>query len=216
MTAADVKMNTQADVERSAVPAARSRGRPRKDSRLEEVLSCAAALFSSRGYAMTTLEDIGTQLGMTRPGIYYYADSKEDLLSKCYTWTGERFFRRLETELGDGTGRELLSRFFLIYSEAVCDDASRCFLSNETHHLSADRQKASAERIHDVNNVVAKLLEEGAADGSLAPCDRKFAIATLFGAFNSLPTLMRPGGLKPKEMGEIILNIVLDGLTPRI
>src|ERR1700712_5651743 len=131
MTAPGLKTDTQADGERGAMPVARSRGRPRKDSRLEEVLSCAAALFSSRGYAMTTLEDIGTQLGMTRPGIYYYAESKEDLLFKCYTWTGERFFKRLENELGDGSGRELLSRFFLIYSEAGCDDASRFFLSNE-------------------------------------------------------------------------------------
>jgi TetR/AcrR family transcriptional regulator, cholesterol catabolism regulator len=194
----------------SGAPIVRSRGRPRK-----EVLGCAAALFSSRGYASTTLEDIGAELGMTRPGIYYYVKSKEELLDQCYAWSLNHFIARLESEMGNGSGKERLTRFFLIYSEVVCDDASRCFLSTETHHLSPDRQIASAERVHTVNNIVAELLEAGASDGSLAPCDRKLAIATLFGAFNSLPKLVRVEGPAPREMGEAILRMMLEGLTPR-
>src|ERR1700761_428105 len=105
----------------------RPRGRPKLTSRLDEVLSCAAAMFSSRGYAAASLEDIAAQLGMTRAALYYYATSKEDLLYKCYQWNYETFMARIETELGEGTGLELLTRFFMIYSEAICNDFSRCF-----------------------------------------------------------------------------------------
>jgi AcrR family transcriptional regulator len=216
MTAGLAKLDKGADLQAAGEPAPRrSRGRPRKESRLDEVLSCAAALFSSRGYVTTTLDDIAAQLGMTRPGIYYYVKSKEELLDQCYAWSLARFYDRLEQEMGDGSGKELLTRFFLVYSEMVCDDASRCFLSTESHHLSPDRQAASAERVHAVNDIVADLLKRGAADGSLSPCDRKFAIATLFGAFNSLPNLVRAGGPAPREMGAKVLNLLLIGLVPR-
>lgn len=201
--------------DRTDVPGRRPRGRPRSDSRLEEVLTCAAAMFSSRGYAATTLEDIGAQLGMTRPGLYHYAKSKEDLLEQCYAWTQKRFLDKLEQELGQGTGREQLVRFFLVYSEMVCDDASRCFLSSENHYLSAERQLEAQKRVHAVNAIAADLLAKGAADGSLAACDRKFALAALFGAFNSLHNLVKPGGPSPRSMGEAVLKIVLAGLEPR-
>lgn len=193
----------------------RPRGRPRSDSRQDEVLACAAALFSSRGYAATTLEDIGAQLGMTRPGLYHYAKSKEDLLEQCYVWTQKRFLDQLEKELGEGTGREQLTRFFLVYSEMVCDDASRCFLSSENHYLSPERQVEAQKRVQAVNAIAADLLAKGAADGSLAACDRKFALTALFGAFNSLHTLTRSGGPSPRTMGQAILKIVLEGLDPR-
>ena len=119
----------------------RQRGRPKLDTRVEEVLSCAATMFSSRGFAAATLEEIGAELGMTRPGLYYYAKSKEDLLDQCYVWGFKKFMARLENELTEGTGREMLSGFFGIYSEVVCDDASRCFLASENHFLSPPRQK---------------------------------------------------------------------------
>ena len=152
---------------------------------------------------------------MTRAGLYYYAESKEDLLEKCYDWTHQRYRQRLETELGDGTGREMLERFFLLYAEAACDDASRCFLSAEDHYLSPERQEQSAKRINYVTDRAAEILRRGAADGSLVVHDPRYALATLFGAFNSLHRHMRPGGPSPRQMGEAILKVLLLGMTPR-
>jgi TetR/AcrR family transcriptional regulator, cholesterol catabolism regulator len=182
---------------------------------LEEVLTCAAAMFSSRGYAATTLEDIGAELGMTRPGLYYYTKSKEDLLDQCYAWGYKKLMDRLDGELGDGTGRELLVRFFQIYSEVVCDDSSRCFLASENHFLSPKRQKIAAERVHKINDLVGNLIERGMTDGSLAPCDGKFALIVLFGAFNALPKLYKRRGPSPVEMGKDLLDIILSGMMPR-
>lgn len=193
----------------------RPRGRPRSDSRLEEVLTCAAALFSARGYAATSLEDIATQLGMTRAGLYYYADSKEDLLEKCYIWAYRRHLERLQNELGEGNGRELLTRFFLIYAEAVCDDACRCFLSAEDHYLSPEQQKQSDDRLHKITLMAQDILARGVADGSLAAHTSRYALTTMFGAFNALHRLVRPGGSSPREMGQGVLDVLLAGLLPR-
>jgi AcrR family transcriptional regulator len=196
-------------------PASRPRGPPRLDSRLDEVLACAAAMFSTRGYAATGLEDIAAQFGMTRAALYYYAESKEDLLDKCYAWTYRRHMDRLERELGEGSGLELLTRFFLIYADAVCDDACRCFLSSEDHYLSPERKKVSDQRLHAITAMAADILKQGVADGSLAARDQRYALATLFGAFNAMHRMVRPGGPSPREIGQGMLDILLQGMVPR-
>jgi AcrR family transcriptional regulator len=200
--------------QKTIVTIKRPRGRPRADSRLEEVLTTAAAMFSNRGYAATTLEDIAAQIGMTRPGLYYYAESKEDLLEKSYNWTHKQFLDKLGLENAPGTGRELLTRFFLIYAEAVCDDGSRCFLSSENHYLTPEGRARSDERVHEVNMMAAELLAKGVDDGSLAKTDVRYTLLTLFGAFNALATAPKSKS-SPRKMGEAILEILLGGLTPR-
>jgi AcrR family transcriptional regulator len=193
----------------------RSRGRPRSDSRLEEVLACAAALFSARGYASTSLEDIAGQLGMTRAALYYYADSKEDLIDKCYTWAYRRHLERLENELGTGTGREMLTRFFLIYAEAVCDDACRCFLSAGDYYLSPEQRKQSERRLHKITEIAQDILARGVADGSLVAHTPRYALTAMFGAFNALHRMVRPRGPSPREMGQGVLDVLMTGLLPR-
>jgi AcrR family transcriptional regulator len=193
---------------------AQPRGRPRND-RLPEVLAHAAAMFSSNGYAATTLEDIGAQLGMTRPALYYYARSKEDLLEQCYDWTHQKFISRVGEAIASGTGRERLERFLLLYAETVCDDVGRCFLSSETHYLGPEAQETMRKRTHDVNSIALNLLEQGRADGSLAPCDPRYALTTVFGALNTLHALDRRKGETPRDMGRKVLDIILGGLAPR-
>ncbi|RAQ94128.1 TetR/AcrR family transcriptional regulator [Thermogemmatispora tikiterensis] len=50
------------------------------EQRLLEIVKTAAAVFRERGYEAGTLEDISQQLGMTRPALYHYVRSKQDIL----------------------------------------------------------------------------------------------------------------------------------------
>lgn len=193
----------------------RPRGRPRADSRLEEVIRIAAARFATLGYQATTLEDIGAELGMTRPALYYYAKSKEDLLVKCYDWTYDNFKERIGQALTGDTGRERLIQFFQVYADVVCGDVSRCFLSSETHYLSPENRRESHNRVRGINRMVRDLLAQGMRDGSIAACDPNYAVAMLFGAFNSLPNLTQRGSPSPSKLGEGLMKLILGGLAPR-
>lgn len=48
--------------------------------RESEVYAVAARLFNERGYAATSVENVAEALGMLKGSLYYYIDSKEDLL----------------------------------------------------------------------------------------------------------------------------------------
>src|SRR5206468_2845368 len=50
-----------------------------------ELYEHATRLFAERGFAGTSLQDIADALGITRPALYYYVKSKDELLAKLVT-----------------------------------------------------------------------------------------------------------------------------------
>lgn len=48
--------------------------------RAREVYLTAAQIFFTKGYDSTSLNDVADQLGITKAGLYYYVESKQDLL----------------------------------------------------------------------------------------------------------------------------------------
>lgn len=57
-----------------------SNAKTKKESKTEEVYAIAARLFATKGYHATRIQDIADELGMLKGSLYYYFDSKEDLL----------------------------------------------------------------------------------------------------------------------------------------
>ena len=49
------------------------------DEKRERILRAAEALFDAQGYANTTIEQIGQQLGVTKPFVYYYFRNKQEI-----------------------------------------------------------------------------------------------------------------------------------------
>jgi AcrR family transcriptional regulator len=52
-----------------------------RDRRLLDIVEAAAEVFREHGYEAGTLEDIAGRLGITRPALYYYVESKQEILA---------------------------------------------------------------------------------------------------------------------------------------
>src|SRR4051812_6958225 len=50
-----------------------------------ELLRAAVRVFNQRGATNTSLEDVAKELGITKAALYYYFESKQDILLACYT-----------------------------------------------------------------------------------------------------------------------------------
>jgi AcrR family transcriptional regulator len=48
----------------------------------QEIVAQATRLFAQRGYTGTSFQDIADAVGLTRPALYHYVKSKDDLLGK--------------------------------------------------------------------------------------------------------------------------------------
>jgi AcrR family transcriptional regulator len=53
---------------------------PHGRGRDREVLEAAAAVFARRGYSASTVQDVADALGILKGSLYYYIETKEDLL----------------------------------------------------------------------------------------------------------------------------------------
>jgi len=56
----------------------------RGNGRLQDVLAAAVDTFSSKGYRATSMRDIADAVGLSKPALYYYVTSKEELLVQLY------------------------------------------------------------------------------------------------------------------------------------
>lgn len=54
----------------------------RRSSRQGDFLAVAAELFAERGYAGTSVDDVGRRLGVSGPAVYWHFASKEALLTE--------------------------------------------------------------------------------------------------------------------------------------
>ena len=68
----------------------RGTARARSKQRREEIMSAAAALFAQRGFHGVSIDDIGSAVGMSGPGIYRHFPSKEAVLSQMLLGISER------------------------------------------------------------------------------------------------------------------------------
>ncbi|WP_232668208.1 TetR/AcrR family transcriptional regulator [Pseudonocardia sp. TRM90224] len=57
----------------------------RADTRRLGLLATAAEIFSKRGFRATSMKEIAAAVGMSKPTIYHYFTSKEELLVRLYS-----------------------------------------------------------------------------------------------------------------------------------
>jgi AcrR family transcriptional regulator len=61
-------------------------GRPtRADAQRRRVLAESAAIFSRRGFRATSMNEIAAAVGLSKPTLYHYFRSKEELLVRLYS-----------------------------------------------------------------------------------------------------------------------------------
>lgn len=66
----------------SAEPKPKTRRQVEKEQRYRALLRAAGRLFGTHGYAAVTLDDIGTEVGVSGQAIYRHFRGKQDLLGK--------------------------------------------------------------------------------------------------------------------------------------
>lgn len=86
---------------------------PQADTR-QRIQAVARELFTQKGVQRTSLQDIATRLGITKPALYYHFKSREELVRSILQPLideGERYVADQERR-GDATPRELLEGYF--------------------------------------------------------------------------------------------------------
>lgn len=179
-------------------PRKKSEASAKFEQRRLEVLRAAARTFNRLGYHVATLDDIAEELGVTKPALYYYVKSKDELLSAC----GQLALKELSSALDKpsdtaASGLDRVARFFRIYAEMICKDFGRCLAATEPRDYASKSRRANAAGRRSMNLAVREMIKDGIKDGSIRSCDDRAVAIALFDAFNGLSRWVDPNGPMP-------------------
>ena len=210
--------------ELSAEPVARRPGRPRTnhDARRAEIVDVAARLFAQRGYHATSIGDLAEATGLQRGGLYHYIGSKENVLFDIH----ERFIEPLldaahEIEARqlppDQTVRALAAA--LVHDIADYRDQVTVALHEwRTIVASEDRERVARVRRarREFEDVVARAMQRGLADGTFAFERPRLAVLGFLGMINYAYQWYRPDApYEPDELASAFSDFFIDGIRVR-
>lgn len=173
----------------------------RREARREAILRVAAPLFVRKGFAATSLDDVATALGLTRPAIYHYFTDKHQILLEIV----ERGFNNLRGEArtiarGEGRAIDKLERIFHLHLARVAADPQAIFLViAEAGDLSPSARAVLKRRQLSYEAVLTALFEEAMADGDLAPSNPRLLIKGMVSLANWVYAWYDPRGLYRHE-----------------
>lgn len=189
----------------------------RKKSRQEEVYATAAKLFATRGYHATRMQDIADELRMLKGSLYYYFDSKEDLIVKITSGRIEELYAAIQAIVNTGyppTQKLTLAidehlRFFQdnvhIYTIFVREQLANI---NDGTANSADLMNKKYQ------NLFRQILQEGIDAGEFAAdLDTQIVMRAILGMCNYTWSWYDPDGRIPvRELARMFTQMVLGGI----
>lgn len=182
--------------------------------RRQEILTVAEKLFWQKGFHASSMDDVADAIGLTKPAIYHYFRSKDDILLELRQSIMDAMMELSEGVLeADGSPATKLRDILVAHTEMVLRRRKANKIYHEEQGTIADEQtRAMRRRENDYEDVLRRLYAEGAATGELRDVDAGIAIATILGAINWSYRWFRPqGSLKAPEMAEVIVGLLLDG-----
>lgn len=185
-------------------------------ARTEHLITVAKRLFCRKGYRQATMDDLGRALGILKGSLYHHIDSKEALLYRIISETGQAVrgraeaIRRLELSIADRLYAAIVShvRFF-----GEDPDGMALFL-DESSNLK-QRNRAEVRRImREYEDVYVSLIREGMKAGVFrGDADPKIVVYGILGMTNGLRHWYDAKGPVPLEdIGKTLADLVLEGL----
>lgn len=166
-----------------------------RDQKVEAVRDAALTLFMDQGYHHVTMHDVAERLNVTKPALYNYFRSKEDILYSCWMSGYKQLLRRIETEiLPSNNGLARLRGLIRIYAETMTTTYGKSLALIDDRDLDPANRGAILQCKRHLDDVFRGMIAGGVADGSMRPTDVKMAAFAIAGALNWIGHWRRPEG----------------------
>jgi AcrR family transcriptional regulator len=184
-------------------------------TRRRQIEDVASALFSSRGYAATSMRDIARALDLQGGSLYAHIPSKEAVLAAIVEEAASAFHaavRPVAERPGPAAGR--LREMVAAHVRVVTGGRERAkvFLFEWTF-LGEERRAAIARSRAAYQAYFERVVAEGVAAGELDTPDPRLAAVFILSAMNAIAHWYRPdGALGPDDLAAHYADLFLRGL----
>ncbi|MHB1468328.1 MAG: TetR family transcriptional regulator [Solirubrobacteraceae bacterium] len=192
---------------------------PATRKREREILDAAARIFHRRGYANSSVQEIADAVGLLKGSLYYYIDSKEDLLFRMLLEVHEDA-RVIVDELDEleAPPLERLREYVRRHIEYNAANLTRIAVYYHDSKLLAPKRRAAIlDQRKLYEDFLVGLIEEAQLSGELDPALSPSLLTNgILGVINWIYTWYKPNGaVTPARLGELYGEIVTSGIEPR-
>ncbi|MCX8035725.1 MAG: TetR/AcrR family transcriptional regulator [Candidatus Sumerlaeia bacterium] len=182
----------------------------------QRIVQEATRLFALKGYNGVSVREIVEAAGITRPTLYYYFASKEQLFEHIITDTLAEFRRQLEQAVRrQAPMRDRLIQICRVHLDFARCNTDHCHLvhrvlfANESTLVNFDLN----EYFHHNMRMIADVLAEGITSGDIRAGD-PWLMAMMFGGVIHMfiMAMVRNPSVVPQEgLAEMVVDNLLHG-----
>jgi TetR/AcrR family transcriptional regulator, cholesterol catabolism regulator len=187
------------------------------DARYKEILSAGAQVFRERGYLQAALQDVADAVGISRPTLYYYISTKEELLTEILKGPIDEATRMIcEIASSDASARDRLKRAIALHMETIETYHPEMFIFFAERLHVGRRTRRIRENSRLYGEAIAKIIEDGQRRGEFRKdIDARVAMLGILGMFNWIHRWYEKAGpLTLPAIGKQFEALALDGLRP--
>jgi AcrR family transcriptional regulator len=184
--------------------------------RWQLIAKAATDLFKRKGFASTTMQDVSDAVGLLKGSLYYYIESKEDLLFKILQGLhkdGDTIIASVNFNSEDPL--EQLHLYIWRASMYAANNADRlAIFLRDFHNVPKSKQREIISEREMYANTVLTLVEEAKEKGLTRPdLDVALAAKLISSAISSTHEWFRPNGRRPieeagYEIAELLTNTI--------
>lgn len=189
-------------------------GEADRETKREAVLRTAARMFNEKGFHATSLDEVAQSLNVTKPTLYYYVDSKDEILFECVRIGLEMLRAAIdESARPNATALQKLVAAMHRYAEIVTMDFGMCVIRVGEDPLPVESRlklrRLKAQLDMEFRQLIVQCIEEG----TLTPRDPKITSFALAGAISWIGRWYRPdGGLTGPQIATQIIQLLVEGM----
>jgi AcrR family transcriptional regulator len=186
-----------------------------RNRKREAVLRAAASAFNRRGYANTSLDDIAATLGVSKPTLYQYFSSKQEILYRCHQLALDQGDAGIAlAEVNRGSGLDKLFIYLQTYMRGFFGEIGAGPVLTDVDSLTPANRKKVVERRARISAAATRFIAEGVKDGSIVKCDSKLATLFALSVVNWMAYWYREDGPNtPEEIMSTFMNLFRHGLA---
>lgn len=190
-------------------------GTQKSIDRTQEIYLLAAQMFVEKGVESTSLSDLANALNITKAGLYYYFESKQELVYRIV----ELGLDNVKNEVLDPARQiedaEERLKFIVFNHARLAAEGNHAVIivSHEMTSLSFTQREVILKRRREYFEFVRDTLVEIQSDAKLNDIDMTTATFTLFGMILWLSRWFRPNGkLTVEKVCQDVCDMALKGL----
>lgn len=190
----------------------------RRAEREDQLLETATRLFKEQGYHSTSMQDLADALGMQKGSLYYYIESKEELLQRLLEQATSFLASQIdEIYASDLPPAEKLRWALENHAAMMMEhlDLVAVYLQEYRNLPPEHLKEALAVRNH-YEQVLMQIINDGISAGDFRPTNVKMAVFGFLGMVNWTHQWFSPEGpFTSEEIATALSDLALHGLVKR-